>query len=127
MKLKVLAASVALFFGISIAPQKADAMLVMEPDNAIFFFVPGSELVCLLLLPFCILDQKAEITHVTAQDLRDNGYSDAQISNIEAGQTEVANYMKDHQLKNASEMLQAVEAIKSSLNADYLGFVSANP
>jgi hypothetical protein len=86
--------------------------------------VPGSGIVCILLLPFCILDQKAEVSQVSSQDLRDNGYTDAQISNIQAGQTEVGNYMKAHDMTNATQMPQAIDALKSSLSEDYLNFAS---
>ena len=124
-KIKALALVLALSVGLTAMPQKANALVILElaADNTPIFYNPDMTLLCIFVLPFCLLDQKTDITHVNVQDLLDNGFTQFQISNIQAGQNEVGEYMKNHQMTSSSEMPQAIDAIKATLNDDYLGFV----
>lgn len=128
-KIKALVLVLAISIGLTAMPQRANALLILEAPligQPGYYYDPAAVLLCLFILPFCILNDSADIAHVSAQDLLDNGYNQAQINNIEAGQNDVANYMKANNMNSASQMPQAVEAIKGMLNDDYLSFVSVS-
>ncbi len=117
-----------IFAGIvSFTPNRSEAMILVNPLNAVIIIVPAGALFCVILLPFCILDEKAQVSQVSEQDLLNNGYTKEQIKNIEDGQTAVLTYMGTHNMKSADQYHQAVETLKNQLNSDYLEFVATTP
>lgn len=124
--IKVLILVLVLSVSLTALPQKANAFLVLSGPSlgeTDFAYNPEKIFLCVLLLPLCVLNDSADITQVSSQDLLDNGYTQSQISNIIVGQNEVADYMKANNMNAASQLPQAVQAIKATLNDDYLGFV----
>lgn len=74
---------------------------------------------CIALLPFCILDGQSAAGHVTVADLRNNGYSEAEINSIMAGQNAVVSYLQTNKL--------AVQKSGSMNSVELAAFISQVP
>lgn len=126
-KLMMSVTSLAFAAIVSFTPARSQAMILVNPYNSLILVVPAGTLFCLIVLPFCILDQKAQVSHVSEQDLLNNGYTQDQVRNIVTGQTAVLDYMGTHDMKSATQFKEALTALKDQLNSDYLDFVATAP
>lgn len=107
---------------VSAVPNQAHALMMVAQQSDILKG-SGDVILCLVLLPFCLLNDKGQVSQVTEQDLVGNGYTSSEIANIKAGQERVIDYMTSHKLNSATQMEETVEVLRPSLNSDYLEFV----
>lgn len=79
------------------------------------FFTPGGAVACLIFLPFCLFDQKSGPNSTSAQDLLDNGYTQAQVDNIVSDQNAVMTKLNDVGASVNLSKSDTVESIKRGL------------
>lgn len=139
MKLMNKVFSSTLALGALLAPgfysQKADAYAIVGIMG--YGYVPSltddhavDVALCVVLLPFCLLDEKAEAGQISQQDLLDNGYSSEQVSSILSGQEAVMSYLTANGLRlsgsGSSQELAAVLSQVPGVTQGYLDFVRSN-
>lgn len=114
-------------------PREAKALLLVEAATGgpVFINVP-TVLLCVFLLPICLLDQKAPpSTAYSKQDLLDNGYSKDQVSTIERDQTVIMSALHDRHQSMVVEktdtratLAGALREIDPSVSDEYVDFVA---
>lgn len=125
-KIRTLCGALCVIFAASVAaPRPANAWLVTvgsvnilgNGSNASIF---GSALICVILFPFCILDQKdAGAGATTSADLVANGYSSAQIKTILADQNTLAGLLTAKGLALRVGSTDTRETLSSQIRSVY--------
>lgn len=105
-----------------------DNILGSHSDGAIF----GSALICVIFLPFCLLDQKVPgAAGTTAADLAANGYTSAQIQTILADQSALTSRLSAQRLQlkvgptdTRESLLSQIRSVYPRVSDTYLEFAA---
>jgi hypothetical protein len=138
MKLKKIASFVTLVAALAVGtqaiqPREAHAVLLVELAAGGPAYINLPEIVlCVFLLPICLLDQKATpATAYSQQDLIDNGYSPSQIKVIEQDQVRIMTALQARgqrmvveKTDNRASLAQGLRRIDPTVSDEYVGFVA---
>lgn len=107
-RLAMLAMAAVVAVGISV-PRPSQALMAVVGESDILNG-SGDVILCLVLLPLCLLDKELEGLQVSEQTLRDNGY----------GETEIADIFEGQQMMLEAVKSKTFQVEKRILNQPYL-------
>lgn len=127
--------AVSMVMGINMStPQKADALLLVAVGSGGTGGMDGAGmLLCLVLLPICILDKHQGDQNMTAKDLVDNGYTKDEIQQIMSDQQMISTSLKAKNLKivvgstdNSNTLERDIRKVYPGVSQTYLKFLAEN-
>lgn len=92
----------------------------------------GDTVLCIAVLPFCLLEEKMDASAITERDLRDNGYNQEEIGKIRAGQKAFMSFLEENKLRveKSGDMtagqLAAIMRNVPGMTAEYVDFFRSN-
>jgi len=118
------------------APQKSEAFLIMYAfgNAATNNHSPGPTfeptLLCLLILPICILDEEAPSLKLDADELRANGYTAQEIAHLESEQNRVTQALRTQNRglviapsDTSTSLRNDLQTIVPTVSVEYINYI----
>jgi hypothetical protein len=118
-RLMMLTMAVVVAVGISI-PRPSHALMALVGESDILNG-SGDVILCLVLLPLCLLDKEVEGLQVSEQTLRDNGYGDAEIEDIFQGQQMMFKAIKAKKINVEKRIMNKPKILSTELEKQIPG------
>lgn len=105
---------------VSLPQQRAEALMILGYD-ADSFGLEGVQALgaCIIVLPFCLLNEEADAKETTALHLAANGYDKSEIATILKDQSMVMKGLKSHGVRVVFEKKDSPIEIESALRSFY--------
>ena len=105
---------------LSQTPQKADAiMIAVLAAGGNFNLNDGPLIACVIMAPFCLLDQEGILRPTSLQDLLDNGYSAKDANTILMDQKNIQQVLLAQRLSLKVQKQETRDSVRESLVSIY--------